>query len=410
MKPQRSPLLNSRPTTWAVLIVTLLVASCQVRQRSKPGVASHPSAVAPIATGGVAPIDRSLPRPDIIAKSAPLPGFMRGINLGNCFDAPSEGAWGTHITERHFEMAAAAGFDHVRLPVRFTTNQRSEASAPFTIKDDFWKRIDWALDQALSRKLSVILDVHHFEEIHKDPNANKERLYALWRQIATRYASRPPQVAFEVLNEPNGELKPELVNEIMARSLAIIRETNPDRIVMIEPYFWASAEHLASLTVPANDPNVVGQFHMYQPILFTHQGAEWMEPWYRTMGVVFPGPPTTPIKPVAAAETQDWVMQFFAMYNNEPAATNPSGPVTVYAHFDLAAKWVKQTGHRIYLGEFGAIRGADEQSRQNYVWLVRTEAERRGMGWAYWDDGGKFAAMNPRNGTWNDGLRRALLE
>jgi phenylpropionate dioxygenase-like ring-hydroxylating dioxygenase large terminal subunit len=39
-----------------------------------------------------------------------------------------------------------------------------------------------------------------------------------------------------------------------------------------------------------------------------------------------------------------------------------------------------KTSLREYLGEFGAIEYADAQSRENYVWLVRTEAERRGMG------------------------------
>ena len=76
-----------------------------------------------------APLDKNLPRPEFAAKSAPLPGFMKGINLGNCFDAPSEGAWGTVISEKHFEMAEAAGLDHVRLPARFTTPERS-AVAP----------------------------------------------------------------------------------------------------------------------------------------------------------------------------------------------------------------------------------------------------------------------------------------
>jgi hypothetical protein len=43
---------------------------------------------------------------------------------------------------------------------------------------------------------------------------------------------------------------------------------------------------------------------------------------------------------------------------------------------------------------------------------VRTEAERRGFGWAYWDDGGRFKVMNPfsEGQVWNEGLRRALLD
>ena len=179
---------------------------------------------------------------------------------------------------------------------------------------------------------------------------------------------------------------------------------------MADCYFWANAEHLDSLELPPDDSNVVAHFHMYQPILFTHQGAPWMEPWFRTPGVVFPGPPKTAREPLQQARSQDWVVQWFNGYNTEPMATNPGGSKTVFEHFDHAARYVKKTGKRVYLGEFGAINFADAQSRENYVWLVRTEAERRGIGWAYWDDGGHFQAMNTKDGTWNEYLKRALLE
>lgn len=300
--------------------------------------------------------------------------------------------------------------DHVRLPVRFSTPERSLAVAPFTIKEEFLKRVDWALDEAAKQGLSLILDVHHFEEIHKEPEAQKARLYAYWEQIAARYANRPPTVAFEVLNEPNGKLEPAILNELTAEAIRIIRKTNPSRIIMADCYFWANAEHLDSLQLPPDDPNTVAHFHMYQPILFTHQSAPWMDPWCHTPGVIFPGPPPTPREPIKEAQGQDWVVEWFRDYNSLPIETNPGGPKTVFEHFDHAARYVKKTGKRVYLGEFGAITFADTQSRENYVWLVRTEAERRGMGWAYWDDGGNFAAMNVKNGTWNEGLKRALLE
>ncbi len=379
--------------------------------------APTPEPVSPAAAGpsgttaaGVAPIDKNLPRPDVIATSAPLPGFMRGLNLGNGLDAPSEGEWGRRLTEKDFQMVAAAGFDHVRLPVRFTTLERSDAKAPYTIKPEFFARVDWALDQAQQNRLSIILDLHHFEEIHKDPRANQERLYALWRQIAPRYANRPPEVAFEILNEPNGKLEPAILNEMTRDVLKIIRETNPTRLVFANSYFWANAERLDELELPADDANVVAEFHMYQPILFTHQGAPWMEPWYQTTGIVFPGPPSKPLKPVPAASQEAWVKAWFDGYNYAPAATNPGGPGTVFEHFDHAARYVKKTGKRVYLGEFGAIDNGDAQSRENYTWLVRTEAERRGIGWAYWDDGGKFKAMDAPNGKWNAGLLRALVD
>jgi endoglucanase len=355
------------------------------------------------------PIDRALARPDTIALSAPIPGFTKGINLGNCFDAPSEGEWGTKISEKHFQMAKAAGMDHVRLPVRFSTAARSEPAPPYTIKPEFFARVDWAIDQALANKLSIIVDIHHFEEIHKDPNAQKARLYAFWEQIAKRYAKRPPEVAFEILNEPNGALEPKILNEVTKEALKIIRKTNPTRLVIADSYFWANAERLAELELPPGDKNLVASFHMYEPHLFTHQGAPWMDPPWGTRGIIFPGPPPTPITPVPAAKETKWVADWFDGYNRLPISENPGGPKRVFDMFDHAARYVKNTGRRVYMGEFAANDNADPQSRENWVWLVRTEAERRGFGWAYWDDGGSFKIMNVSNGTWNESLKKALL-
>ena len=70
--------------------LALVVAGCVPKRPPEPAAASSSTS-----TSQVDPIDKNLPRPDIIAKSAPLPGFARGINLGNCYDAPREGAWGT---------------------------------------------------------------------------------------------------------------------------------------------------------------------------------------------------------------------------------------------------------------------------------------------------------------------------
>jgi endoglucanase len=400
-------------STFAVLLVACASAERQPPPAAPPAPVATTApapAPAPPAPAVAQPIDRALARPDVIAPSAALPGFTKGINLGNCLDAPSEGEWGTTISEKHFQMAKAAGMDHVRLPVRFSTSARSDANPPYTIKKEFFERVDWAIDQALANKLSIIVDVHHFEEIHKDPNANKARLYAFWQQIGARYAKRPPEVAFEILNEPNGALEPKILNEITKEALKIIRKTNPTRLVFADPYFWASAERLAELELPATDKNLVATFHVYEPHLFTHQGAPWMPPAWGTRGIIFPGPPPAPVTPVPGVASEKWAVEWFEGYNRLPIAENPGGPKRVFDLFDHAARYVKKTGLRVYLGEFAANDNADAQSRENYVWLVRTEAERRGIGWAYWDDGGAFKVMNAQAGNWNDSLRKALLD
>jgi endoglucanase len=304
-------------------------------------------------------------------------------------------------------MIAGAGLDHVRLPVRFSAHALS--APPYTVDHAFFERVDWAIDQASARGLSVIVDFHHYEEMATEPDAHADRFVGIWRQVAARYAGRPDTVAFELLNEPNEELTPDRWNKLVRRSVEAIRATNPHRWLIVDSYFWAAPDRLANLDLP-NDPRLVASFHMYQPILFTHQGAHWMTGEYQTTGLVFPGPPPKPVQPVAAALQVAWVKSWFEGYNTLPLADNPGGPKAVFEQFAHVDRFVQSSGRPVYLGEFAAIDKADEQSRANFVYLVRTEAERRNIAWAYWDDGGNSAAMNVKGGTWVESLRHALLE
>lgn len=343
--------------------------------------------------------------PMVANAKSPLSGLKRGINLGNGLDAPSEGEWGVVLTEKHFEMAKAGGFDHVRLPVRWSA--RAEVEAPYTIDSSFFERVDWALDQAEKNGLSIILDVHHYEELMKEPDAHIERLIGLWAQIAPRYADRPSSLIFEPINEPSLEFVPTKLNPAHARIVEVIRETNPTRPIILDGFFWANPSHIQSLELP-DDLNIVASFHMYEPFLFTHQGAEWVDAWAGTTGILFPGPPSSPVTPVKAAADTGWVSGWMNQYNTAPLETNPSGPMSVDKAFQQIDAFVEKTGRPVHMGEFGALNKADTPSRERWYRLVREEAERRGIPWTVWDDGGSFQVMNVKNNTWNQPLSEAL--
>src|SRR5437660_11172198 len=91
----------------------------------------------------------------------------RGINLGNALEAPHEGDWGVRLKEEYFERIAAAGFDSVRIPVRWSAH--AAEAPPYTIDEKFIERVDWTVDQALKRKLSVVLNMHHYDGMMDDP-------------------------------------------------------------------------------------------------------------------------------------------------------------------------------------------------------------------------------------------------
>lgn len=390
---------------WFPLLLLTLVAACHLVPK-KPLLAPAP---APNPTpADVVPVHQvsEVEPPPVATPSEPLLGFMRGINIGNALDAPREGAWGVTIQPEHFSMAKVAGLDHVRLPVRFSAH--AKAQAPYEIESALLDRVDWAFEQAAKNGLSIIIDLHHYQELMKAPTQHADRLVELWRQIALHYRAAPPTVAFELINEPCDELKPEQLNPLTARALAAVRASNPTRTVIVDSYFWANAEQLKNLALPA-DPNLVASFHMYQPILFTHQGMPWMGPEYQTRGLVFPGPPAKPIELLPAALQVDWVSTWFNGYQTEPIATNSNGPKVIFDYFKLVEEYVAATHRRVYMGEFGVADSVDPASRENWLRLVRKEAERRRIGWALWDDGARFRAMNVGWNAWIAPIQAGLF-
>jgi endoglucanase len=223
----------------------------------------------------------------------------------------------------------------------------------------------------------------------------------------------PPGVVYEILNEPTDKLTPEVWNPILRRAYAAIREIDPERTIILEGSFWASAQNLRdTLWVPEGDRHVIGSFHMYAPMYFTHQAFGWMPSQYATRGVTFPGPPPHPIRPAASAQAFAESREFFARYNVEPAATNPGGPAAIIEVLEIARAFKERTGLPVYLGEFGAGVNADTASRAAWARVARTEAERRGFGWGYWDFCHNFAAYSRTlfGGTWIPEMKNALLD
>ena len=336
------------------------------------------------------------------------PALRRGMNLGNAMDAPNEGDWGMTLSESDFVAMREAGFDHIRLPVRFDTH--ASPDPPYTIDHDFLDRVDWAVDQALKNGLAIIVDMHHYEPMEKTPDTERPRFLALWQQVAAHLRGRPEAVVFEVLNEPNGAMTANKWNPMLADAIRIIRGSNPTRLVIAEGVDWASAKNLRdTLDIPEGDPNLIGSFHMYQPILFTHQGGQWMGPEFQTRNVVFPGPPSAPITPVPAAASTAWTRDWFAHYNSYPPDTNPGGPLTIHEQLEMGQTWADQHHLPVYMGEFGVIKNADDKSRETWLRMTRMEAEKHGFGWAYWDDGGDFMAYDRGARSWVPYLKSALL-
>jgi endoglucanase len=312
----------------------------------------------------------SAPGGDPVTSQAYFP-VQRCINLANALNAPMEGDWGYRIEEDHLRIIAEAGFDTVRVLIDW--HSHAETQAPYTVDPAYFARIDEVIAQSFAHGLNVMIDMHNYEALYLDPEAHRERAIAIYRQIAEHYADYPPELIIELVNEPREGLS-DIVWEAMAAELVrTIRESNPTRTLIVGGDNWSSLYGLQRLNLP-DDPNLVATFHYYEPYDFTHQGADW-----------FDDPPPVGLR---------W--------------GSPQDRATLRAHLDEAGQWAEENNTPVLLGEFGAFRAADSESRAAWTQAMRDGAEANAMGWCYFDFAAGFEAWDPATQRWVPEIAEAL--
>lgn len=224
--------------------------------------------------------------------------------------------------------------------------------------------------------MMVILDMHEFNAMADDPDSKKEMFLSFWQQIAPRFQNAPSSVLFEVLNEPSRGLTPEMWNQYLREALAIIRETNPERTLIVGPAHWNGIRALGELELPKDDRNIIVTVHYYSPMEFTHQGARWSS--YRDTSDV------------------EW-------------RGSPEELQRIRADFDVAQRWAQAHDRPMFLGEFGAYDEADMASRARYTAAVARTAEELGWSWAYWQFDSDFIVYDIDNGQWVQPIQEALI-
>ncbi len=297
----------------------------------------------------------------------------RGVNVigyDPIWQSRSEG----RMRARHFRLIREAGLDHVRInlhPFRFM------GAAPDYPIDPAWLyTLDWAVDQSLQNDLMVILDFHEFGALGKDPFGLQAKFLAGWKQLSRRYQGTPDTVIFEVLNEPHNQLTAEVWNQYLQAPLDIIRETNPQRTLIIGPAFWNGIDQIGALELPEADRNIIVTVHYYHPMPFTHQGAQWTE--FRSLSGI------------------EWL-------------GTPEECQAVERDLGKAQAWAVQHQRPLYLGEFGAYDRADMISRARYTGFVARLAESLDWSWGYWQFDSDFVLYDMAKDVWVEPLLHALI-
>jgi endoglucanase len=300
--------------------------------------------------------------------------LARGVNVFG-YDPGWQDPGQRRMQPAHFRQIREAGFSHVRIPL-YPFARMADAGDDYRIDEKWLAVVDWALQQALANDLMVILDFHEFNSMARDPMGLKPKWLAFWRQMARRYAGAPDTVLFELLNEPNRALTPEMWNAFLAEALALVRESNPERTIIVGPGEWNSIGKLDELVLPEDDRNLIVTVHYYDPHPFTHQGAAW-EGREKDVG-------------------HEW------------HATEPERRA-IERDFLTAQRWAMQHKRPILLGEFGVYDRADMDSRARWTSFVARLAESHGWSWAYWQFDGDFIVYDIDAGKWVEPIRDALI-
>lgn len=303
----------------------------------------------------------------------------------------------TYITEWDVINIKNMGFDHIRLGF----DQIVLETEPYIYNERTMKLVENFVSLCEKHKLGIVLNLHkcigNYCDIEEsitlfDNNELQERFIALWLELEKRF-SQNESVMFELLNEVR-DIEPNLWNDLAERTIKAIRVLNKTRKIIVGPTCWNNPNKLHALRI-FDDENVIYTFHVYDPSEFTHQRSvlHWKHLYYNRK-MEYPG------------DIEKYREFYRLVYNNDKA----------YSHIDVmdinymreilepARNFIKENPDKIlWCGEFGTIRHADINSRENWMKDVITILKENNIPYSVWNylstpnDGNRFSLVDDDN-------------
>ncbi len=240
-------------------------------------------------------------RKDNPDENTPGAGFLRasGTNIvdGNGQDVLLKGVafgnevWSnrevplTHHDETDFARVKAMNMNVIRFYLNYHTFESD--AAPYTYKQSGWEWVDRNIAWARKYGIRLILNMHAPQGGYQSQGngdalwneaENQNRLVALWKAIADRYADEPQIAGFGILNEPVPALSLQQWKQLAQRITDSIRAVDRNHILFIEKAIYIKGNYAEdeNLNFPLTvDDNQVAEFHFYEPHSYTHQLFDW---------------------------------------------------------------------------------------------------------------------------------------
>ncbi len=318
-----------------------------------------------------------------------LQGFMKGVNLGGWisqFAKYDEEHFATFITEKDIDYIASLGFDHVRVPVDYNVLETEEGE----LKETGFHYLENCRQWCEKAGINMLIDLHEcygysFDPLKKDMDREKffsdealqARFFKLWREIATRFADYQHQVAFEPLNEVVLVEVKDLWNQIATKYVKMMREIVPDAYLVIGGVCYNNVLTVPLLDVPIDD-KIVYNFHCYEPMIYTHQGAYWVDEMPRDFRIGYPKT-LEEYRETSRSLSQNLAGAVF------DEGISEIGEAFFEDIFKPAIEKAEKDNVCLYCGEYGVIDLAENEGKIKWLSDIHSVFKKHGIGRALWN-------------------------
>lgn len=313
-------------------------------------------------------------------------GYQKGVNLGGWFSQCdySRERYENFIRKEDIANLSAWGIDHVRVPVDYNLVEDSQGG----YLEEGFGYIERILDWCGEYGLNMVLDLHKTAGYSFDADEQEdgfftqesyqERFYRLWEEFAKRFGKYKNRLSFELLNEVTDRSYHEAWKEISGKCISRIRAIVPDIDILIGGYWNNNVRAVKDLPMP-QDEHIIYNFHCYDPLVFTHQGAGWISEMSPDFRFAFDQ---------SYQKYYDTLEELFGdSFGELPRMERMEenfGADFFRVIFAEAVQVAEERDVALYCGEYGVIDLADPEDTVKWYQAIHEVFEEYGIGRAAW--------------------------
>jgi endoglucanase len=314
---------------------------------------------------------------------------LQGLNIAGYISQAefSKEHLDSFFTENDVQKIKDWGFNVIRLPVDYFFFE--DDNNPYIYMEDRLNLIDKIFYWTEKYDIYLLLDLHKAPGHSFDPNekgkndiwgkncVHRDRFIKIWHMLSNRYR-KFDKIMYDIMNEPvapNNSWWLDLAEE----GIKAIRANDPNHYIIVESNMWGKASTFKNMR-KFNDDKIIYSFHHYEPLLVTHQLAEWhifYDLHHKCQK--YPGKieKINGLKGKVAQRDKDTTIFF----NHLEGEWNKNALEKTLVQ---VLKFREKFHVPILCGEFGCITKADPETRFNWTQDMVALFQKHGISYIYW--------------------------